>query len=545
MSFKNFASYITAAAVIVTALFSLTGCEFSEKEDDADKGRNYWFSSVINGSPATLDPQTCADDSSAQIIGNVFTGLFAFSDGGEVVPAMAEEYTVSDDGLTWEFKLRDDIWWYGKDDFKAQCTAEDFVFGFRRLVNPALRSQRAKEYYCIRNAEPINTGKITNLNKLGVEATEKFRLKITLETPRSDLRSLLAAAPAMPCNEEYYMLTEGQYGLTGDSVGSNGDFYVSRWFYDKWVRDGNFIELRRNELNYEALNTAPRGVTFHINADDYEWFLNGDVQICRTADSEEIFRLSGKYEHTEYSTAVWGLIFNTAGVFSSSDLRTALGSCKAGETDGSIYTSADCIVPEGVDLGGTDYRSAAGKPDSISYTESELIERGRRAMRGLEEGTLSGMKILMPEGTSLKQSAGAMIQQWQRNYGIYCMISELPYDSYIQSLLSGDFDVAMIRLSGGGNGAVDYLNVFSSASSRNYGKVNNKKLEDILQSVRTADNAQKAAVYCLEAEQLILDNFYFVPVCFEKEYLFLAGGVSGIGYDPFSGSYLYRNALKK
>ncbi len=546
MNFKNrIISYITAAAILVTALFSLTGCGSSKSDKDEKKGRNYTFSSVISGNPLTLDPQTCADDSSSQIIESCFQGLFRFADGGEVVNAVAEEYTVSGDGLIWDFKLREDVFWYGKNNFVAQCTAEDFVFAFRRLVDPALRSARAKEYYCIRNAEAINNGKINDLTQLGVEADGKFRLRITLEKPRSDIVSLLAASPAMPCNEEYYNSTEGQYGLVGDCIGSNGDFYVSRWFYDKWVKDGNFIELRRNELNSERSPVAPKGVKFRINENGYECFLNENTHIYRTADSDEIFRLSGKYEYRNYSTAVWGVIFNCKGNFSSSDLRTALGGCVSGEYDGSIYTAADCIVPDGIKISDKEYRTVAGKTEKRSFTDDELIERGTRAMRGMKDGALSGMKILIPEGTSLKQSIGSVILKWQQNYGIYCMISELPYSEYISALSSGNYDAAVVRLSGGGSGAVDYLNTFSSGSSKNYTNVSDPKLEDILSSALTSADAETASVYCLEAEQLILDNFYFVPLCFEKEYVFYQNGVSGIGYDPFSGSYLYKEALKK
>ena len=103
-----------------------------------------------------------------------------------VVPAMAESVSVSDDGLVYKFKLSENVMWYGKDDFSAECTAEDFVFAFRRLVDPAMRSERAPEYYCIKNAKEINTRKITDLTQLGVEATGKYELTITLAEPCAD-----------------------------------------------------------------------------------------------------------------------------------------------------------------------------------------------------------------------------------------------------------------------------------------------------------------------------------------------------------------------
>ena len=545
MNCNRIISYLTAAAFAVTALFAFTSCDAADKTEDPQAGFNCYFDSVIVGSPATLDPQTCENDCAAEIIANVFLGLYSVSDGGEIVPAMAEECTVSEDGLEWEFKLREGIFWYGKDNFSAECTADDFVFAFQRLMSPELRSVRAKEYCFIKNAEEINTGKIADAGLLGVKAEDRYRLRITLNEPRSDLRAMLAAAPAMPCNREYYELTEGQYGLVGDCVGSNGAFYVSRWHYDKWTKDGNFIELKRNALNADTLNTAPRGVTYNINADGFELFAAGNVQVYRTAAAEEIMKLSGKYEYSTYSASVWGVMFNTDGVFKSSDLRIALGGYVKGGSDSDIYTAADRIVPDGITVGGTDYRSLAGMPDTAVFTEDELKERGSRAMRGVKEGALSGVNIIIPEGTSLKQGVGRFIQEWQHNFGIYCMISELPYDSYLSALSSGNFDIALVRLSGGGSGALSYLNCFSSASSSDHARVDSKKLDDILNSAATAGNERSAARYCLEAEQFIIDNGYFIPFCFEKEYVFRAKGVSGVGYDPFAGIYLFGGAVKK
>lgn len=498
---------------------------------------------MIAGSPATLDPQTCTGDTAAQIVGNVFRGLYRRTDGGSVVPAMAEECTVSDDGLELTFRLSENVRWYGKDDFSAECTADDFVFAFQRLFNPMLRSEHAAEYYCIKNAKEIHTGMITDMSELGVKAAGKYELKITLTEPRSDIGVLLSAPPSMPCSREFYEQTEGQYGLVGDCIGSNGFFYVSRWHYDKWVKDGNFIELRRNELNAEALDTTARGVTLMINADSCESFLNGITDYLYTSDAEQVFKLSGKYNAYTYNGGVWGVLFNTRGVFESSDLRIALGSCVSSGDDSSIYTSANGIIPQEACIGGIAYREAVGSPTRISYSESEVLERGTRAMRELEDGSLSGMKLMIPEGTSLRQSIGAVIQQWQKNFGIYCTISEMPYSDYMSAVEGGNFDAAMVKL--GGNDALSYITGFSAVSPRNYAGVDNRKLDDILNSALTAKSSGSAARYCLEAEQLVMDNCWFAPLCFETGYIFCADGVRGVEYDTSCGGFIFGSALKK
>ena len=139
---------------------------------------------------------------------------------------------------------------------------------------------------------------------------------------------------------------------------------------------------------------------------------------------------------------------------------------------------------------------------------------------------------------------GGILQKWQKDYGFYCLVSELPYSEYISALSSGDFDIALIKLSGDGSGALSYLDAFSASSSRNYSGFDSKKYENIISEAASASDVQRAAAYCLEAEQFILDNCCFTPLFFGKEYVFRQNGVSRIGYDPFGGAVLYREALR-
>ena len=541
MSFKRTFSRIISAALIVTALLPFSACRDSDT-DDPDKGKNAAFTSVITGNPATLDPQTCANDSSAQIIYDVFRGLYRITDGGEPVRAMAESEEISADGLVHTYRLVQGVKWYSADGFTAECTAEDFVFGFRRLMDPMLGSARAKEYYCIKNAEKINNGQIGDFSQLGVEATDKYELKITLNEPRSDLNTLLAAAPAMPCNKAFWESTEGQYGLVGECVGSNGGFYVSRWHYDKWTKSGNFAELKRNPENAEIFGICPRCITYMINEDGYERFTAGETDVYRTSDPDEIFRLSGKHADSVYTSSVWGVIFNSRGNFAERDLRIALGGCVSADEGDDIYTPASCIVPDGASAGKAGYRITAGYPERAVYSDSELTERGERAMRALPDGALSGMKLLIPEKTSLRQYAGIFIQRWQKNFGINCTVTELPYDSYLSALSEGSFDAALVRI--GAHDAQGFLSAFMSSSAQNYGGADSRKLDDIIIGALTASDDKSAAKYCLEAEQFILDSGFFAPLCFGKEYVFYRRGVSEIGYDPSLGIFCFDNAVK-
>ena len=90
-----------AAFTIIT---TLTGCK-----NDGGVGRVFKYD--ISANPTTLDPQQADESNSITIIENMFMGLMTIAQDGSVQYGAATEYTVSEDGLTYNFKLRDDIYW--------------------------------------------------------------------------------------------------------------------------------------------------------------------------------------------------------------------------------------------------------------------------------------------------------------------------------------------------------------------------------------------------------------------------------------------------
>ena len=101
----------------------------------------------IDTAPINLDPQSASDYSSQLIINSLFEGLLRSGENGEVEPAAAESYTVSGDGLTYRFVLREDGRWSDG----TGVTADDFVFAFQRLFDPDTNSKNAGDFFCIKN----------------------------------------------------------------------------------------------------------------------------------------------------------------------------------------------------------------------------------------------------------------------------------------------------------------------------------------------------------------------------------------------------------
>src|SRR6476659_10063650 len=97
--------------------------------------------------PETLDNSLASADGDDNIIGDLTVGLVTEGVKAEPVPGMATEWTTSPDGLTWHFKLREAVWSDG-----VPVTAEDFVFSWRRLADPATAARYAYYIYPVKNA---------------------------------------------------------------------------------------------------------------------------------------------------------------------------------------------------------------------------------------------------------------------------------------------------------------------------------------------------------------------------------------------------------
>lgn len=503
----------------IIIVINVSSCDSSDS--------SYAFKYAITGNPKTLDPQCALNDSSDTVISVVFQGLFSFGGNGEITNGMIEDFSVNDDGTIWTFSLKPGVYWSDGEDFSAECTAEDYVFAFQRLFRPETKSTRADEYYMIKNSEAINKGFLSDMSLLGVKAKDKYTLEITLENPCSDFKALLALTPAMPCNEEYFKSTQGRYGLAADCVASNSGYYVYTWNYDKWSDEGNYITLRRNKLNTYS-ESSPYTINLFINPQNERKDFDEDVlKVYKGKNTDEIYDLKKKYQYSEYETGVWGLIFNNDSSLSSHNHRLELASAMNFSVSDERYTLIDGIIPPSVSLDDNAYRELAGVTSSSVCTDSSV-------------GAVSGTRLIMPQGTGLRADMGKVLQNWQTKCGFYCSISELELNDYYKALEYGDFDIALVKISGEYNSPYAYLNKFLADNSENYSGYDNRKFSHIINSALTSADSKSAAVYYKEAEQLLIDSGIFIPLCIETEYVFYKEKYDGIGYNPFSRVYIVK-----
>jgi len=125
--------------------------------------------------PESLDPHKTSTVPESNILRNLFEGLTVLDPRGNVALGVAESFSISEDGLTYTFRLRDSAKWSNGEP----VTAGDFVYSLRRIEDPKTRSQYAEVLYPIKNAQEVNTGKAA-LTELGIAAPDARTVRAAL-----------------------------------------------------------------------------------------------------------------------------------------------------------------------------------------------------------------------------------------------------------------------------------------------------------------------------------------------------------------------------
>ena len=143
----------TAAVLAAAFLFALTGCGSS-----TNSASFTWF---VDSIPANLDPQVASGASDVIACENLYGTLVRKDPDGELVPGLCEEWTVSPDGLTYTFTLKDGLRYAAAKGAATEydITAEDFVFAFRRIFRADTASPYAVEFSAIQNSAAVLAGK--------------------------------------------------------------------------------------------------------------------------------------------------------------------------------------------------------------------------------------------------------------------------------------------------------------------------------------------------------------------------------------------------
>lgn len=207
------------------------------------------YSLAYPSDPTTWDVLATSRSADSEAIINTYDGLMEYDYDGILQPALAESYTVSDDGLTYTFKLREGVEWVDSQGRKvADVVADDFVAGLQHMMD----AQGGLEYLVqgiILNASQYISGEVTDFSQVGVKAVDDYTLEYTLEAPCSYFVTMLGYGVFAPMSRTYFTSQGGAFGLAEYADATASDSYTYGKNSDSIAYCGPYLVTNSTEKN--------------------------------------------------------------------------------------------------------------------------------------------------------------------------------------------------------------------------------------------------------------------------------------------------------
>lgn len=521
-------------SILVAFVFLVSACSSDSKESSDKKGNGGKDDKTLNlietAEIPTGDPSLATDAASFIVLGQTMEGLYTLDKNDKPVPAIADgEPTVSKDGTEYTFKLRDDAKWSNGDP----VTAKDFVYSWRRAVDPATGSEYAYMFSdVIKNADKVMNGK-AKPEDLGVEATDDHTLKVTLEHAVPYFDSLLAFGTYLPINEKFVEEKGKKFGTNSDNMLANGPFVLKDWNGSglKWSYAKNDNYYDKDKVSLEKVNVQVAKTP------------NTAVNLYNTGKADRTARLSAEYakqymNNKEASTfeegSSWYLKFNQkrdgkATPLANKNIRKALAMAfdKKGYVDtvlsnGSIPTGG--LVPRGLakdPKSGKDFREESG--DLMPYDVKKAKEYWKKGLQelGVKELTLD---YLSDDTEDAKKTAEYFQNQLETNLdGLKLNLSNIPFKVRLDKTQKQDYDIVM---HGWGPDYLDpmtFLDLYVTDGGNNQASISDKKYDQLIQDakVKYANDPEKRWETMLEAEKLLIQEDTAIAPIYQRGRLVL------------------------
>lgn len=506
-------------AALLAALL-LTGC-----------GSRIEFTWPMERVPANLDPQLAAESPELIAVTNLYSGLYRLDENGQPQLDCAESCTVSDDGLTWTFTLKEGLS-YTQNRGEASeypLTAADFVFALRRVFRAQTGSPYTGTYAAIANSAAVLAGQMDE-SALGVSAPDERTLVIRLDTPDPQLDYKLALPGAMPCNEAFFESTQGAYGLTRAATMGNGSFYVYNWndngLFLRRAAEGDRVTALRLVINATGETSAASSSS--AASGETLWGEALVTQGGATAALSDTLSAPG-LTSLPYTATTWVLVFNCDNETLAQPLiRQALAASAA---DAPVelpegFSAAEGLVPPAVTVQGENYREAAG---TILPAFGEPLELARAGFEALGVTRFEDITLLAPESSGGLRLAEAIGQQWQKDLGAfsaYFPVRQVSEETLAQRLASGDYQIALVPLSPASDSAVELL-----AQAADLACWQDGDFDDTLAALYAGGDHTAADL--AGAERTLLESACVSPLWHQTKALLVQPGVEGLIFRPF------------
>ena len=532
---------LLAAMLLLTAL---TGC--GEKEEREEK---FILGVCVCDQIESLDPAMNTNGDAQSIFYALYENLMRYTDDGTGTAAlsngMAKEYTeVSnyDGTVSYEFSLRSSARWSDGE----KVTADDFVYAWQRLADPATESPNHALLSMVRGYDKVReTG---DVSALAVSAKDKDTFCVTLSAPCAYfIDGVCTGVATMPLRRDMVEKDSESWASTVNIV-TNGAYRVGTWTKE------TSLQTKRNEKYYESRLVGPDAVKFLFAPDAesaYALYESGEADYISRLPQRVLEQQSEEQNWTETPIfATYCVLYNhLTDEFSDEHARKAfdlaIDRAAIAAAAGAEVFPADGLVPVGVrdSEDGADYRTVGGSlcaVDEETYSDRCAAALGEITAAGNYRGAgFPSVDYLYSTEDDIGSIVALELQkEWREQLNVNVQLQGVSQEEYDELIAAGDFTIAGQYLAVQQNDAMGFLESFSSGREDNTLRYSNHTYDVLMGVAEKSENITARTAFLHDAEAMLLEDTALSPVLFGARSHMLREGLQGIYYDGLGNSYL-------
>ncbi len=514
-----------------------TAPETTPAEGDAEElAQEMTF--VLTNLPDGLDPGVTSNSFAKYVLFNSFEGLVTYNSDGDLIPGMAESWSISDDGTVYTFKLREGLKWSDGSEF----TADDFVFSMLRVATPETGAEYANlvtDY--ILNADKYFAGEV-GAEEVGVKALDATTLEITLNQPTSFFINILSMWAYSPVQQETVEANGDAWSTDAATYVSNGPFKVTK------VTMNEDVVLEKNEHYWNADAVTLEKITYRYILDTataLTAFETGEVDGVDTIPSGDYQRLvaedAGVRSFPSYATTFYA-INNNSEVFKDPLVRKALNLAIDREAliENVIQVDAEpafSFLAPGYTLDGVDITE--GRSDyGLSATADPEAAQAALAEAGYPNGEgFPPLQLSFYSNDTIKQVTEAMAEMFKENLNIEVEISSNEWAIFNEDVIAGNYEVGALGWGADYLHPMTFMPLMKTDDSTNKCFYSNPEYDALVEQIMVETDPAAAAELIMQADEIASNEYPVIPLYYRSTNILMSDNVEGYAMNSTSALF--------
>lgn len=478
-----------------------------------------------------LDPHLVTGDGEHRVLSSLFEGLADLDpETMKPVPAAAESWTVSDDGLQYTFTIRENAKWSDG----APLTADDFVYAWHRILSPNLAAPYVYMLFCIKNAKAFNEGRITDFAEVGAKAPDPRTLVVSLASPTPYLLLMQTHQSWYPMQraaiEKYGTMDERDtpWTLPGRLVG-NGPFALDAWNPNEMLR------VLRNPYYWDSGKVRLDGIEFYPidNLQTEErCFRAGELHLTYTVPLRKVRYYREKYPellHIEPYCGVYFYRFNTTKPpFDDKRVRRAFAmAINRKELVENVMKGGELPAQSLTPPNTAGYTPRAGIPYDVEAAKALLAEAGHPGGEGLPP-----IEILFNTSEAHRTIAETIQNQWKEALGVETLLLNQDWKVYLASVDNFDYAVSRGSWIADFLDPINFLEMFLTNGGNNRTGWSNPKYDALLAKSYTETDQNVRYELLQQAEAILDEEAPIAPIYIYTQKYLMAPELKGLVSNP-------------